>query len=247
VFVNLMMNAVHAMPTGGTLSLRTYIKDGHWWGEVQDTGVGMTEQVKRRVFEPFFTTKGSAGSGLGMSIVASIVQRHNGIIEIDTAPGRGTTIAVGFPLMLATETRRDSSTPRRVQMRDALQVLVVEDDPRSRDALTLALEQLGHSVTATGELEDALRTFLDGDFTVVFTDLSLGEKSGWEVAQAVKKMRSTAEVILVTGWAAQLGVDDPSTRGVDQVLAKPFTLEQIAAVLERARERRAAAHHPATA
>jgi CheY-like chemotaxis protein len=132
-------------------------------------------------------------------------------------------------------------------MRDALQVLVVEDDPRSRDALTLALEQLGHSVTATGDLQDALRLFLDGDFTVVFTDLSLGEKSGWEVAQAVKKMRSAVEVILVTGWAAQLGVDDPSTRGVDQVLAKPFTLEQIGAVLDRARQRRLAAQRTATA
>jgi|GEM_PF-1556010 len=240
VFVNLMMNAAHAMPQGGALSLRTFVKDGHVWGEVADTGTGMTAEVKRRVFEPFFTTKGSAGSGLGMSIVASIVQRHAGIIEIDTAVGRGTTISVGFPLTMAAELTREPPGSRRVQVREAIKVLIVDDDSRVCEALTLALEHLGHSAFATGDSQEALRVFLDGDYSVVFTDLTLGRVSGWDIAQAVKKMRHTAEVVLVTGWAAQLDVPDPAARGVDQILAKPFTLDEVAAVLDRVRLRQAA-------
>ncbi len=126
-------------------------------------------------------------------------------------------------------------------------VLVVDDDARVRDALTRALEQLGHTVHATGDAHHALRTFLDGDFTVVFTDLNLGDFSGWDVAQAVKKMRRGVEVVLVTGWATQFQDEDPPARGVDQVLAKPFTLDQVAAALDRARQRRSAAPHPASA
>jgi signal transduction histidine kinase/CheY-like chemotaxis protein len=237
VFVNLMMNAAHAMPHGGDLTLRTYVKDGHVWGEVKDTGVGMTEEVKRRVFEPFFTTKGSAGSGLGMSIVASIVQRHAGIIEIDSTPERGTTISVGFPLTMAAEVRREQPPARRVQVREAMRVLIIDDDERVREALTLALQQLDHNAQATGDSQEALRTFLDGDFQVVFIDLMLGGVSGWDIARAVKKMRHSAQVVLVTGWAAQLDEPNPASRGVDQILAKPFTLDEVGAVLERARTR----------
>src|SRR5262249_11372821 len=153
----------------------------HVWGEVKDTGVGMTEDVKRRVFEPFFTTKGSAGSGLGMSIVASIVQRHAGIIEIDSTPDAGTTINVGFPVTMAAEVRREQPPARRVQVRQALRVLIIDDDERVREALTLALQQLGHSAHAAGDSQEALRTFLDGDFQVVFVDLMLGAVSGWDI------------------------------------------------------------------
>jgi signal transduction histidine kinase/CheY-like chemotaxis protein len=247
VLVNLLVNAVHAMPAGGTLTVRTFTKDGHAWAEVQDTGTGMTDEVKQRVFEPFFTTKGSSGSGLGMSIVASIVQRHSGIIEIDSEVGQGTTVAVGFPLTLATESRREQRVMRRVQVREPLCVLVVDDDMRAREALTLALEELGHSVETAADAREALRLFMDGDYNVVFTDLSLGDVSGWEVAQAVKKIRRSTEVVLVTGWAAQIDAEARAAGDVDQVLAKPFTLDDIGIVLDHARQRAAFVRQQATA
>lgn len=240
VFTNLLMNAVQAMPRGGHLSLRTFIKDGHAWAEVQDTGIGMSPDVRKRLYEPFFTTKGSAGSGLGMSIVSSIVQRHAGIIEIDSAPGEGSTVAVGFPLLVAAQPKREPPAGRRVQVREPLSILVVDDDQRAANALRLVLESLGHCVTVCADGHEALRIFLDGDFRVLFTDLSIGALSGWDVAKAVKKMRPTTTVILVTGWAAQLDVADPSSRGVDQVLAKPFSLDEVAASLERGPHRAAA-------
>jgi signal transduction histidine kinase/CheY-like chemotaxis protein len=234
LFVNLLMNAFHAMPQGGIITLRTFTQDGHAWAEVRDTGIGMTDEVKRRVFEPFFTTKGSAGSGLGMSIVASIAQRHSGLIELESAPGCGTSVCVGFPLLRAGEASR-TAAPRRVQMRERLQVLVVDHNQHARESLVLLLEQLGHEVRACIDGQEALPLFLDGEYSAVFTDVNRDGFSGWDVARAVKRMRTGTEVILMTGWAAGLDTDDPTRGCVDHILTKPFTLEDVAAALAGAR------------
>lgn len=250
VFVNLILNATHAMPEGGTLTLRTYVKDGHCWGEVADTGAGMTEEVRRRALEPFFTTKGAAGSGLGLSIVSSIVHRHGGMIEIDSAPGRGTRIAVGFPTAVVAQTPPKPIGGRLglIQSEPAhLKILVIDDDWRAREALQLTLEQLGHSVRATGDPQDALSRFLDGDYAAVLTDLNLENYSGFDVARAIKRMNAATDVVLVTGGGAQLDLENPANYGVDQVLTKPFTLDQIESVIEHVRARRSARSRAASA
>ena len=119
--------------------------------------------------------------------------------------------------------------------------------PHSAEAPIAAHLDLGPAARITCASSELREGFVNLMMNAVHAILSLGDKSGWEVAQAVRKMRSATEVILVTGWAAQLGVDNPSTRGVDRVLAKPFTLEQISTVLDRTRQRRIAAQRPATA
>jgi signal transduction histidine kinase/CheY-like chemotaxis protein len=239
VMINVLLNAVQAMPDGGTLSVRTFVKDEHAWAEVCDTGIGMTDDVRRRLFEPYFTTKRSAGSGLGMSTVAAIVQRHGGVIEVDSRPGHGATVTIGFPLARPTEpcpapAPVSSTTPTPTSLR----VLVVGADARARGALTMALEELGHSVLATADAGEALRTFIDGDFSVVFTDVAVGEVTGWDVAGAVKQIRPAVAVILVAGRADARAVGRAEAAAVDHVLAKPFTLDQIAAVVADAGRRR---------
>lgn len=243
VFVNLLLNAAQAMPEGGTLWLRTYLQDGHCWGEVGDTGAGMSAEVKRRAFEPFFTTKGTEGGGLGLSVVASIVRRHGGLIEVASEPGRGTTVAVGFPVAIAAP-RPLRAVPHLAQVgQEGLEILVIEADARVREAVQMMLEQLGHRVRATGDARDALSRFLDGDYALVLTDLNLESYSGLDVARAVKRMSAGTEVVLVTGIAAD--VADPAAHGVDRVLAKPFTVEQVEAVIDGVRAKRAAGSRPA--
>src|SRR5436853_7218143 len=126
-----MLNAVDAMPQGGTLTLRAYRAAGRALLEVADTGTGMTEQVRQRCLEPFYSTKGESGTGLGLAMVHGIVRRHNGTIEIESAPGYGTTIRLCFPVLpsgairsTTTELRQPGAPSRHSR------VLVVDDDPQ---------------------------------------------------------------------------------------------------------------------
>ena len=99
VLVNLVLNAVQAMPLGGTLTVRTRPADGRTVAvEVADTGIGMTDRVRRRIFEPLYTTKGTAGTGMGLTVSLGIVQEHNGRVEVVSAPGAGTRFRLVFPL-----------------------------------------------------------------------------------------------------------------------------------------------------
>jgi signal transduction histidine kinase len=95
--VNLIVNAIEAMPSGGLIVLRTGTSDDGGWVQVSDDGPGMPPDVERRIFEPFFTTKGDEGTGLGLAMVYACMQRHGGTVKVDTAPGKGTTFTLCFP------------------------------------------------------------------------------------------------------------------------------------------------------
>ena len=166
VFTNVIFNAVDAMPEGGTLTVRALPDSAtsSAVAEVTDSGTGMTPEVQRRCFEPFFTTKGHGGTGLGLARVYGIIQRHRGTIEIDSAPGRGTTIRIRLPLRIFGETVGERLLAG-VQVRP-LSVLLVEDDPVPLQVVERLLSGDGHTVsTATNGLE-ALEKFQVGWFDV---------------------------------------------------------------------------------
>src|SRR6476660_9586234 len=131
--LNLVQNALDAMPGGGTLGLRTYVAESEVRLEVRDSGIGMSAEVRERAFEPFFTTKGRAGTGLGLAEVYGIVKRHRGRAEIESSPGTGTTISLIFPAgssQTAASTAGSAVEPRRRMPR---RVLLVEDHHDSRE------------------------------------------------------------------------------------------------------------------
>jgi signal transduction histidine kinase len=231
VFTNLILNAAAAMPSGGKLSLKTSDEQGWVWCVVEDTGAGMTDEVKRQLFDPFFTTKGAAGSGLGMSIVAAILERHGGKIEVDSAPGAGTSIRVGFPIAT---TRAATPRQRRRRGQVSLRLLIAEEDERTREALSLILSRHGHRVQTAAEADSALSLLVRSEFDVVITDLGLGERTGWEIAETCRILRPDAAVVLLTAWPGDWSAEDASRRGVDAILAKPFTVDEVLSCLERA-------------
>lgn len=235
---NLVFNAVDAMPTGGTLTLRTreiLTPDGirRVALEVTDTGIGMDEATRRRCLEPFFTTKGQRGCGLGLPMVYGTVQRHGGDIEIDSAVGLGTRVRLLFPLPGVGAGVAAPAALAPVQPARRRRVLLVDDDPLVLGSLTQILRMDGHEVTtaAGGQagIDEFARAQAQGApaYDLVMTDLGMPHVDGRQVAQAVKRLSPGTGVVLLTGWGQSLLDDSSLPEHVDQVMAKPARLAQV--------------------
>ena len=218
--LNLVQNALDAMQGGGTLGIRTALHDEIVELEVSDSGIGMTDEVRERAFEPFFTTKGQKGTGLGLAEVYGIVKRHRGHVEIESEPGRGTTMRIRLPraIMPAAEPRKDVRRPRAKR-----RVLLVEDHVDSREFMTALLETDGHVVTPVGSVKEALDLLespAGAEFQVLVTDIGLPDASGWDLIPQARALRPSLRIGVVTGWE---GHNAPSEGGgADFMLRKPI-------------------------
>jgi CheY-like chemotaxis protein/anti-sigma regulatory factor (Ser/Thr protein kinase) len=227
---NLLFNAVDALPRGGTITITTRATRAAE-GElvevtVSDTGIGMPETVRSRLFEPFFTTKGVRGTGLGLSMVQGIVRRHGGTIDVASAPGEGTAVTVRLPATMASA---DPAPPPAAlpPLPSSLRVLVIDDVPTIAETLALILRAMGHEAEAVVSGEEGLARIETGGFDLVITDLNMPGMSGWEVASIVKERWPRLPVILITGWEEMVQDEQMVSSGVDLILPKPFTNEQL--------------------
>jgi CheY-like chemotaxis protein/anti-sigma regulatory factor (Ser/Thr protein kinase) len=224
VFTNMVLNAVDAMPAGGELWIASSDEDGHVRVQVRDTGVGMDHETRARIFDPFFTTKEVKGTGLGLSVAYGIVTRHRGRIEVNSSPGGGTVFTLVFPagsIPAAQGPAPDGPAP------SSLRVLVVDDEESVLSVLAEMLRGAGHHVTtALGGLA-AIEVLRGPAFDVVFTDLGMPEVNGWDLASLVKARRPECAVVLVSGWGFQLEEEAAHSRGVDLVMAKPFSYSEV--------------------
>jgi PAS domain S-box-containing protein len=243
--INLVFNAVDAMPEGGVLTLRTRHAAPHEGRpgasvhqavvEVSDTGMGMDEDTRRRCLEPFFTTKGERGTGLGLAMVYGIMQRHGGEIDIDSAVGHGTTMRLRFPAP-ATPWPASAGPPPPEARASRMRILVVDDDPMMLKSLCDTLERDGHVVVTANGGQAGIDTFRAAQrpaqaFDVVITDLGMPYVDGRKVAGAVKAGAAGTPVILLTGWGQRLVADGDVPAHVDLVLGKPPRLREVRAAL----------------
>lgn len=224
VLTNLIFNAVDAMPADGMITVRTKQEDGFAKIEVSDTGTGMTEEVRKRCLDPFFSTKGERGTGLGLSMVFGIVQRHGGTIDIRSELGVGTTFIVSLPLQGA-PAGPESVAKNGARVPRSLSVLVVDDEQQVRDFISAALEADGHRVEMANDGAAGLRCFRDGRFDMVVTDKAMPGMSGDQMASAMKLMKPGTPVILLTGFGQFLDKDE--LPGIDVLLSKPVGVEQL--------------------
>ncbi len=223
---NLIFNGVDAMPQGGTLTLCTRPGDGAAvLIEVTDTGTGMDEETRRRCLEPFFTTKGERGTGLGLAMVYGVMQRHGGSIDIDSAPGAGTTMRLSF-------NRAESISPAASAPNDrppaGLTILLIDDDPNVLKSLRETLELDGHTLLTAGGGERGIAMFQEARrdrgpdaISAVITDLGMPHMDGRLVAAAIKAESPGTPVILLTGWGERLIAEGSAPVHVDRVLSKP--------------------------
>ncbi len=235
---NLIFNAVDAMPQGGTLTLRAQATPTTVILEVCDTGIGMDEETRRRCMEPFYTTKGERGTGLGLAMVYGMMQRHVGEIEIESAPGQGTTVRLLFPIKNGTMSMKGQEVTTEMFI-PPLHILVVDDDPLLRQSLYDILQADGHRVTvadggAAGLEALHAATKRQDAFEVVITDLGMPEIDGREVARRVKAEAPHTPVLMLTGWGQQLGAHQELPPHVDYLLSKPPKLEALRSALATA-------------
>lgn len=228
MLTNLIFNAVDAMPEGGTITIGTDMAGDEVILSVADTGAGMDEETRRRCLEPFFTTKGDRGTGLGLSAVYGIIQRHGGVIDIESEHGHGCKFAIHLP---AAETQDPTScAPDETAATNGartLNILVVDDQPIIRDVVQEQLLEDGHRVDTASDGADALDKFrAAGNYDLLITDQSMPGMSGEELAQQVKTFRPEAPVILLTGFGGG-SADADCPPGIDLVLGKPATMVEL--------------------
>ena len=217
---NVLLNAVAAMPEGGTITFRARQEGPYVVIETQDTGIGMTEEVRRRCLEPFFTTKGESGTGLGLAMVHGIVQRHEGRVEVQSEVGHGTTFAIYLPAFTASKNAPEPSAETVVPVRK-LRVLVIDDEGRASDAIVDCLRLEGHEVARAESGQEGLEQFAHGDFDLVITDRAMPGMNGDQLAVAVKDLRPTMPIIMLTGFGDIMKAMDDRPPAVDWVLSKP--------------------------
>ncbi len=241
VIMNLVINAREAMQLGGQLNIFTFsfdvdamftsqhpaMRPGRYVVlKVTDSGTGMTKEIKERIFEPFFTTKGvGRGTGLGLATVYGIVRQAGGFINVDTAPGKGTSFVIMIPAVEAEIKASDSTRKTDDTMGHSEQVLVVEDDPAISELTSKIIEKLGYTVRNTDSADKAMAMIEDEGYIpdLLVTDVVMPGLSGLELAAILRYKYPAIKFLLMSGYTesviARHGDLDPNL----PFIQKPFT------------------------
>ena len=235
VLVNIVFNAIDALPGGGRITLSAREADSQVEIRVTDSGTGMTEEVRSRIFDPFFTTKGKAGMGLGLAVSYGIICRHEGSLEAESELGRGTSFVIKLAVakQLAPARSNESSVqPETLAAPVAARVLVVDDAHYVRELLRAVLASLGHQVVEAEDGFKALELFDSQAFDAVFTDVSMHGMSGWELARLIRERNSEIPLAILSGWGEAISSDEQKAAKVNWIVAKPFLIERIAEIVK---------------
>ena len=221
VLMNLVTNARDAMPRGGTLTISSVITDldadfvtTYGYGQpgpyvrltVADTGAGMEERTRERIFDPFFTTKEMGkGTGLGLATVYGIVKQHRGFIDVESAPGAGTSFHIYFPLSRVDSTRSAAARARELKGGSET-VLVAEDDEVIRNLTRSVLTEFGYQVIEAKDGEEAVSLFGENrDRTdLLLLDVIMPRKNGRDAYEAIRAIKPGVKVVFMSGYSADM-------------------------------------------
>lgn len=234
IFINIINNALDAMPGGGAISFDAWAGDDAVYISVADTGEGMPEYVVRNIFDPFFSTKGVEGTGLGMSMVYGIVTRHGGKIEVNSEIGKGTTFTLQFPTTNKEKTLIEISDTEQKTNVKSLRILVVDDEDKIRDILNQFLSRDGHTVKTVDNGADAINMVEGEDFDLVLCDIAMPNVFGYDVVKALNRLKKRPKIGIVSGWKEKLKNIDDKELNVDFYLKKPFTHSELTKHIDKA-------------
>jgi CheY-like chemotaxis protein len=195
----------------------------------------MDAKTMERIFEPFFTTKPvGKGTGLGLSVVHGIVESHQGAISVDSKVGCGTTFQLYFPGQEDAATFKETPNAE-VPAGNGQHVLLLDDEPALTTALARLLIRLNYQVSISNSAREAINRFTQAPvrYDLVITDLTMPEMSGLEVSRQLRQLRPDLPVILTSGFSADVNHETLTAAGICEVLPKPISWNDLAAILHR--------------
>ena len=226
VFINIINNALDAMPDGGKLSFSTWSGDNTLFVSISDTGEGMSEETKRNVFDPFFTTKMAVGTGLGMSLTYGIIFEHGGDIEVESEIGKGAKFTLQFPTTNERASLITTHEPEQELSERSLRILVVDDEDAFCNVLDRFLSRGGNKVKTVNNGSDAISIVKIEDFDLVLCDLGMPEVSGFDVIKFINESKKRSKIGIITGWRKeQKPIAD--SMDVDFIVRKPFDFSEL--------------------
>ncbi|MET0987767.1 MAG: ATP-binding protein, partial [Steroidobacteraceae bacterium] len=205
---------------------------------VADNGVGMSPATVHRIFEPFFTTKPKGeGSGLGLSIVHGIVRAHGGAINVESAPGRGTSFHVFLPADMRAQALAPEPEPvvTRCEHGANQHILYIDDEEALVFLMQRMLDRRGYRVSGFTDPAAAMEVFLaeDAHFDLVITDQSMPGRSGTDLAQQMLAARPGTRILLVSGYLRPDEIEAAKSIGIQEVVLKPNTIDEFVATVHR--------------
>jgi len=247
---NLVFNSVDALPQGGTITISARMQYRSTQSanasekpqllvEVRDNGMGMDEKTRSRCMEPFFSTKAQrGGTGLGLAMVYGMMQRHEGSIDIESSPGRGTCVRLTFPVRESDLPAIPApAVPQKMELHP-LDILCIDDELQVRQMLKDCLGYYLHRIEVAETGQEGLEKFRaakrrNKPFKAVITDLGMPEMDGRQVARAIKAESPDTPVIMLTGWGAMMKENGEHAEGVDALVGKPPGMDELNRLLIR--------------
>jgi len=237
VLINLIDNALAAMPDGGRLQIHARARGHEVVLEIADSGAGMDEAALEHIFEPGHTKGKSLGRGLGLAIAREIVTRQGGRIEVASQPGQGTRFTLHFPRPAEsagtapeTEPGGEASATRATSLR----ILIVDNETSVREFLAEVLAEEGHVVTLATAAPEVLTDFQPGKLDLVLADLSLPGLDGLELARELRHRDARVAIVVISGWSSRLLQEAARDTSVDVTATKPLDVIQLRQLVAQA-------------
>jgi PAS domain S-box-containing protein len=240
---NIVINAKQAMPSGGTITIAAdNVEDpaGHAGSfiriSITDEGIGIPKEILSKIYDPFFSTKAS-GHGLGLATVFSIIQRHDGWIDVESTPGAGTA----FHLFLPASQHKLAGSERiaRGEYTGSGTILVMDDEEFIREIVGSLLQQLGFSVALAAEGQEALSLFANAErsgtpFTASILDMTIpGGAGGKDIAGAMKAINPAAIIVASSGYSEDPVISNPTAYGFTDSIIKPYRKDELVELMMR--------------
>jgi len=240
VLVNVIKNALEAMPDGGVMGIAPTTRNGKIHLSISDTGIGIPEENLQRLFQPFFTTKGLKSSGLGLSSSYGIIKKHHGEMTVQSTPGQGTTFTIILPRANAMSRMESCPLPEQLDMPvDKIKFLIIDDEKNILKMMELYFEDSAINLTTVNTAEKGLQAIHKERYDVVLCDFSMDGMNGLQFCKAAKEYiheagQSKMTCLLYTGLNQKLEPDELERCGVDGVVRKPVPCAELQRIIQEA-------------